>query len=144
MSGHQAFRAQALHAEEALHDATPVCISSVQEVVADHVLHKGQKAAALKIAMLTARRRSQDCMLYMARQRSLHTFWVRSSTAVAKVCMPPMAVPIRMPHLALSKLSKDSFSRPTPDASSACKLTHSYYIRPEKCFDNRSCCVSRL
>ena len=51
------------------------------------------------------------------------TLSVKSSTAVLKVCIPPMAVPMRMPHLALSRPSNSSFCKPTPDASKACKVT---------------------
>ena len=37
MSGHQALKTQTLHAEQAVHDATTVRISSMQELVADHM-----------------------------------------------------------------------------------------------------------
>lgn len=46
--------------------------------------------------------------------------------------MPPMAVPIRMPQVALSKTSRASLSSPRPAASSACahllpKVQHCLY-----------------
>ncbi len=47
-------------------------------------------------------------------------FSVRSSTAEVKVCMPPMAVPIRIPHLLRSSPSKLPGSRLNPALCNAC------------------------
>ena len=48
------------------------------------------------------------------------TLCVRSSMAWAKVAMPPMAVPTRIPHRILSTLSMCSLSMAMFAASSAC------------------------
>ena len=57
--------------------------------------------------------------------REAHTLCVRSSTAVLNVCMPPMAVPMRMPQRAgsrwLSGVSHDS-----PACSSACGVAFAH------------------
>ena len=47
-------------------------------------------------------------------------FCVRSSTALLKVAIPPMAVPIRMPHFARSSPSKLPGSRLNPALRNAC------------------------
>ena len=62
------------------------------------------------------------------------TLVMRSSMAVVNVCMPPMAVPMRTPHLNLSNVSNPSPRQSSPALSSAC-------ASPDFLFSNDSHCV---